>query len=120
MTKRSNTWSSQDRKTGRFYSLSKPVFCPINGEYLNEPIRIQNLVKSAKAIARHFDLYPEILNEVLDRIRDRITTYYTEHSDENGNNYYIYQDLDGHNIRIGSDFEILEDWEETKRIFDCE
>lgn len=109
--------SPQKRK-----QFASDIFKDIERYSQNEdnPIRIQNLVKSAKAIAKHFDLYPEIRNEVSNRIKDRISTYYSEHIDENGERYFIYQDLKGQNIRIGSDFNILEDWEETKRIFDIE
>lgn len=87
----------------------------------NDPIKLQNLIISAKAIARHFDLYPEIIKEVESRFKNRnenrISTYYSVHKDNEGNEFYIFQDLDGQNIRLGSDLEILKYWEETKRLF---
>lgn len=83
----------------------------------NDPIRISNLIESANAIAEYFGLLREITEGITTKIENLITSYSSKHIDSNGKEYYIIQDLNGQNIRIGSDLEILKDWEETKRIF---
>ena len=110
------------KKTQKRKRFSEEVFKNIERYSQNEdtPIKLRNLINGANAIAKHFDLLSEIQVVVKDKIKNTIKTVYTEHLDETGNKFYIYQDLKGKNIRIGNDFEILNDWEKTKEIFNSE
>ena len=78
---------------------------------------INNLIEGAESLARHFGLRSKILDETTSNIGDKIRSFTTLHQDENGDEFYIIQDIDGKNIRIGSDLDILNNWDEVKRIF---
>ena len=80
-------------------------------------VLIVNLMEGAENLARHFGLKSKILKEIETIIGNRIRSYTTIHKDENGDEFYIIQDIDGQNIRIGSDLDILNDWQKVKRIF---
>lgn len=78
---------------------------------------IHSLIDGAESLARHFGLKSRILDETVSNIGNKIRSFTTLHQDENGEEFYIIQDLDGRNIRIGSDLDILNDWDKVRRIF---
>lgn len=82
-------------------------------------VKIDNLIGAANAIAKHFDLKDADLKPYEDRIKD---AFFSTHYDNDGNRYYILQDLGSKepNIRIGSDKDLIKDWDKIKKNFDKE
>lgn len=75
------------------------------------------LMRGAEGLASHLGLRSQILDEALSIIQDKIRSMTTKHSDEDGNEIYIIQDIDGKNIRIGKNLDILNDWNKVKEVF---
>ena len=96
----------------------KYIFKRIEG-FSNDTLssNISNFIKGAKSLAKHFDLEEEIIKTTKNLIKDKIKSYTTLHKDKHGNKYYIIQDVNGKNIRIGADFDILNDWDTLTNIF---
>ncbi len=74
------------------------------------------MVEGANAIAKYFDLLPDFSKDLNERIEGN--KHISKHKDTEGKSYYIIQDITGRNIRIGDELNVIEDWDETKWIFD--
>ena len=61
----------------------------------------------AKAIAKHFDLNEKIEQNITEQMKNHLSFYITAHSDEEGNTFYIKQDIGRKRIKIGDDLEKL-------------
>lgn len=65
------------------------------------------LEKSAKAIAKHFDLNPKIEDKIIKEISNYLSYYVSYHEDEDGKLFYIKQDVKLKKIKLGDDLEKL-------------
>jgi len=72
---------------------------------------LADLIEGAKNIAQHFELKNTILEAFHEKIGDVYKTYTSVHKDNNGNEYYIIQDITGENIRLGTDLSIIKNWD---------
>lgn len=63
--------------------------------------------EGAKAIAKHFELNEKIEQTLTEQIKNYLSYYITAHSDEEGNTFYIKQDVGRKRIKIGNELEKL-------------
>jgi hypothetical protein len=65
------------------------------------------LDKTANALAKHFELNDKISESMTQEINNHLSFYITSHLDNEGNIYYIKQDITRKRIKIGDDLEQL-------------
>lgn len=76
--------------------------------YPNEREKLESFLLSSKRIASHFGLV-DVNNPI---VRNTTDIFETMHTDEEGNIYYLLQDIKGNNIRIGDSKDIVENWDD--------
>lgn len=79
--------------------------------------RIRSLMEGAKNLASHFKLKQKILDTFNPYIQHKLSPFISECEDKKGTTYYIIQDIDNQDIKIGSDLELLNDWDKLEQIF---
>ena len=78
--------------------------------YKDEVERLQSFLTSANNIARHFDLH-----EVQELIQNNQDIFETLHVNDDNKDYYLLQDLQDKNIRIGDSQQLVEKWDDNEQ-----
>lgn len=77
----------------------------------SEDMTAENSIKffedGAEAIAKHFELNEKIEKTLTEQIKNHLSFYITAHTDEEGNVFYIKQDIKFKQIKIGNNLEKL-------------